>query len=331
MKRRALLGLAALTTLAPRLVLAAPVKKFRIYMVTWRGTTQVEKGFQDYLAAIKMPVEYIVRDAGQNPQKLNEFAEEILQLKPDLIYTWGTSVTLGLVGPWDKPKPALANIPTVFTLVAAPVGAKIVSSLEAHGRNLTGVYHVAPLETQLDAIRAYRPFKKIGVLYNEAEQNSVAVTREMETLAKAQGFTVVTRTFQRDAAGKPQPDGISDRVRALKDAGAEWLYLGADSYLFTKLGLVAAAALDAKLPTFAATEAVMNDKDAGVLAGLVSKYYSIGQFTAFKASQILAKGMAAQTIPVETLQRRAFIVRMDTAKKLGLLPPVALFNYAEFV
>jgi hypothetical protein len=34
---------------------------------------------------------------------------------------------------------------------------------------------------------------------------------------------------------------------------------------------------------------------------------------------------------VETLKRFSFIVRMDAARKIGLLPPVSLFNYAEFV
>jgi putative ABC transport system substrate-binding protein len=241
-----------------------------------------------------------------------------------------------VVGPYDAGdagdarKGYIQDIPAVFTLVASPVGAHIVPSLAAPGRKLTGVYHVAPLDAQLAAMRAYRPFRKIGVLYNAAEQNSVAGVREMKVLAQRDNFEVVEKTFGRDAAGKPQAEGIAERVAELKRAGAEWLYIGPDTFLFTRLADVTAAAEQAKLPTFASTEAVI-ESPAGVLAGLVSKYYSIGQFTALKAEQILVGKIPPQQIAVETLKRFAFVVRMETAKKLGVLPPVALFNYAEFL
>ncbi len=335
MKRRDLLRLSALSALAgvaPGRLLAQPAPPaFRIYMVTWRGATAVEKGFRDYLAASKVPVEYIVRDAGQNPKRLAEFVAEIRSLKPDLVYTWGTSATLGIVGPWDKPQEGVRDIPAVFTLVASPVAVKLVPSLAASDRNLTGVSHMAPLAAQLNAIRAYRPFDRLGVIYNLAEQNSVVGVREMQELARVQGWKLLERTFRRDASGKPLSDGIADLVAELKADGAQWLYIGADSYLTTQLGAVAGAALAEKLPTFATTEAVVGDNEAGVLAGLVSKYYSVGQFTAHKAAQILVQKMPPQAIPVETLQRFSFIVRMATAKKVGALPPVGLFNYVEFV
>jgi putative ABC transport system substrate-binding protein len=90
---------------------------------------------------------------------------------------------------------------------------------------------------------------------------------------------------------------------------------------------IAAAAMDAKLPTFSATEGVLG-ASAPILAGLVSSYYTIGQFAGFKAEQILAKDIAARDIPIETLTRYSFVVRMDVAKALGVLPPVSLFNHA---
>ena len=344
MKRRELLGLAALAAMAgvsgliarPAWSQAAP---FRIYMVTWRGLTNVEKGFKDYFAARKIPVEYIMRDAGQNPQRLAGFVEEIRQLRPDLVYTWGTSVTLGIAGPYnahdahdvrDARGGFIGDIPVVFALVASPVGARIVPSLDAPGRKLTGVSHIAPLASQLAAMRAYRPFKKIGVLYNAAEQNSVLGVQELKAIGLRENFAIIDRTFHRDAAGKPSAQGVAELVLELKRDGAEWLYIGPDSFLFTVLAEVTAAAAQVKLPSFASTEAVF-ESPAGVLAGLVSKYHSVGQFAAFKAEQILAGKVPPATIPVETLKRFSFLVRMSAARKFGMLPPVALFNYAEFL
>lgn len=340
MKRRDILALgvlsavgadAALALLAPGRLLAHDLARpYRIYMVTWRGLTDVERGFKEYMASRKIAIEYIMRDAEQNPKRLAEFVEEILRLKPDLVYTWGTSATIGIVGKQGNSGGFIEDIPTVFTMVASPVGANLVPNLLSSGRNITGVSHFAPLSAQLAAMASYQPFSKIGVLYNSAEQNSLAGVRELRGLAVQDGFQLFEQTFRRNAAGKPVAEGIAERVRALKAAGASWLYIGSDSYLFTQLDIVVAAANACNLATFATTEAVINSP-AGVLAGLVCKYFSVGQFTAYKAEQILVKKRAASDIPIETLKRFSLIIRIEAAKKLGKLPPLELFNYAEFI
>ena len=48
----------------------------------------------------------------------------------------------------------------------------------------------------------------------------------------------------------------------------------------------------------------------------------------YKAEQILVNKKRARDVPIETLSRYSFIVRMDVARQLDMLPPVALFNYA---
>lgn len=332
MRRRLLGGLAgaaALATVGSVASLAQPAGARRIYGVTWRGRTQVEQGLTDYLGNSGLPLDFTWRDAAQDTARLAEFAREIRETKPDLVYTWGTPPTLGLAGPHDKVDPAkhVTQIPILFALVASPVGAKLVPALKDQGRDVTGVYHVAAIASQLEAMRAYRKFSKVGLLYNAAELNSVATASAIRDLAKARGFEVIEQAFARSADGKPQPTGIEDKVAALKRAGAEWLYLGPDTYLFSQVDRIAAAAMEAKLPTFSATEAVLNAR-APILTGLVSSYYTIGQFAGFKARQILAQGVRARDIPIETLTRYSFIVRMEVAKALGVLPPVSLFNHA---
>ncbi len=305
-------------------------RPYRIYMVTWRGETSVEKGFRDYLASRQVAIEYVVRDAAQNPQRLAEFVSEIRILKPDLVYTWGTAATLGVVGSHEQRSGFIDHIPVIFTMVATPVGAKVVNSLASSTRNVTGVYHVAPTVSLLAAMRAYRPFRKIGVLYDGGAAASLAGVRELKELARQEGFELLEKTFRRDASGMHLAVGIADSVRELKLAGAEWLYNTPDVAFFTRLSEVAAAAASERLPIFTTTEAVMQSR-AGVLAGLVGKYYEIGQFTAYKAEQILVKKRAPESIPIETLKHFSFMVRMSVAKHIKVLPPLALFNYAEFI
>lgn len=330
--RRQLMAAAATTLpLLGQARAATSTRPFRIFAVTFRGMTDVERGFEEYFSSRKTPVDITFRDINRDVTRMPAILDEIREAKPDLIYAWGTSVTLGVVGPYDGVVKGqhIANIPTVFTLVAAPVQAKIVPDLVNHNRNLTGVTHVVPTESQIRAIAAYRPFETLGVLYTPTERNSVVVLEEIRRLGRDRGFHTVERTFRLDANRKPIADGAADLVRELKEAGAQWLYLPPDSFLGTLAeGIIVPAAMALGLPTFASTEQLMQ---AGALSGLVSRYYSVGQFTAHKAERILVGKQTPQSVPVEALKRFSYQIRMSAARDLKLPPPLPMMGYAELI
>jgi ABC-type uncharacterized transport system substrate-binding protein len=310
---------------------AQSTRPFRIYAITFRGMTDVERGFQEYFAARRIPVQITWRDLNRDPARMPGFIDEIRATKPDLIYTWGTSVTLGVVGTYDAYDAAkhIADIPVVFTLVAAPVLAKIVPDLKAPRRNVTGVFHVAPTEAQIRAMASYRPFKSIGILYTPTEQNSVVVVEEVREVSRRLGFAVIAKPLKLDAAKKVTAEGAPEMIRELKEQKVDWLYLPPDSYLGTQAkSVIIPAAMENRLPTFASTEQLV---ETGALMGLVSRYHSIGQFTAYKAEQILVQKVPPSRIPVETLTRFSLQVRMDVAEALKLPPPLPMFNYAELI
>ncbi len=327
----AFVGIGAPTYAQARPKQANAPAPYRIYAVTFRGMTDVEKGFKEHFAARNIPVEITFRDLNRDATRLPEFIQEIRATRPDLIYTWGTSVTLGVVGPYDATDRSryITDIPVIFTLVAAPVLAKLAPDLSSSRRNLTGVYHVAPTEAQIRTMASYRPFDTLGVLYTPSEQNSVVIIDEIRMLARKNAFTVVDRTFRLDANRKVTAEGAADLVRELKEAKAQWLYLPPDSFLGTQAqDVIIPAAMEAGLPTFASTEQLM---EAGALAGLVSRYYSIGQFTAYKAEQILVGKTNPAAIPIETLKRFSFQIRMEAAERLKFPPPLPMLNYAELI
>jgi putative ABC transport system substrate-binding protein len=309
----------------------SPGRPYRIYAITFRGMTDVERGFQEYFAARRIPVQITWRDLNREASKMPGFIDEIRATRPDLVYTWGTSVTLGVVGTYDAYDPSkhITDIPVVFTLVAAPVLAKIVPDLKASRRNVTGVFHVAPTEAQIRAMASYRPFKSIGILYTPTEQNSVVVVDEVREVSKRLGFAVIAKPLKLDSAKKVTAEGAPDMIRELKEQKVDWLYLPPDSYLGTQAkSVIIPAAMEQRLPTFASTEQLM---ETGALTGLVSRYHSIGQFTAYKAEQILVHKVPPSRIPVETLTRFSLQVRMDVAEALKLPPPLPMFNYAELI
>jgi putative tryptophan/tyrosine transport system substrate-binding protein len=306
-------------------------KPYRIYAITYRGRTDIEKGFEEYFRSRRIRVEIMWRDVNLDSTRLPGLIQEIRAVKPDLVYTFGTSVTLGVVGPHDAVDPVqhVVDTPVVFTLVAAPVLAKIVPDLKSSARNVTGVSHVAPTETQFRAMASYRPFQQVGILYTPTERNSVVLLDEIRKLGRKMGFKTVERKFRLDASGKVTAEGAVELVHQIKQANAQWLYLPPDSFLGTQAkDVIIPAAMAAGLPTFASTEQLM---DTGALTALVSPYFTVGQFTAHKAKQILVDGVPAKDIPVETLKRLSFKVRMDAVEQLNLPPPLSLFNYAEII
>jgi putative tryptophan/tyrosine transport system substrate-binding protein len=331
-RRRALLraaGAACAWLATP--ALSAGARPLRIYMMLYRGQSAVEKGFRDYFAVNGIAVDLIVRDVAQDIARVPRLVAEARAMQADLIYTWGTPVTLAVAGREGAIDPAIhvTDIPIVFTMVASPLGSGLVRSLASSGRNLTGACHVVPLQQQLSAMRAYRRFERIAVIYNPAEPNSVQNVAEWRSLAAAQRLQLLEKPVPLDVRGQPEAAALPRLVAGLAAQATQLLYIGPDSFLAANRKALTQAALAQRLPTFAATEVQLRDGKA--LFGLVSGYESVGRLTAHKAAQILVHRMAPSAIPIETLARFSYLVNMAVAAKLDLYPPLKVINYAELL
>jgi putative ABC transport system substrate-binding protein len=298
-------------------------------MILFRGWEEACDGFRDYFAARRIPVELIVRDVAQDLSRVYGFVREAHETRPDLVYLWGTSLTMAALGPWDGHDPArhLTGIPVVFNIVTDPVGNRVVRSREAPGRPVTGTEYIAPVGVQLEAMSAYRTYRRIAAVFNPLEQNSVITLQEMASLLPELGAELIRLPVPLRADGRPTPSVIPQLVGEARRAGADWLYIPPDTFLNDHRAALTAAALAEGLPSFSASERFVAFADG--LAGLVSRYYSVGAFTALKAEQILVGQRAPESIPVETLTRFSYLIRMDTARMLRAYPPVGLLRIAE--
>lgn len=303
--------------------LAAP----HVVLVTPRGETVMERVFMDELKRRVGPVRFtLVKPDVAQPAAMAALPERIRQEKPDLIYTWGTPTTVAVAGAHDAPK--IADIPIVFTVVADPLRAKLVTNLKAPGRNLTGTSHLAPMAVQLDAMRSYRPFKTLGVVYNPKEANTRFMLEDLTAEAKQNGLELLIESVGLNAAGEPDPATLAPQIDQLKARGAEWLYLGPDTFVaFTHRQLTTDAAVKAGLPSFSANESAI--RDANALFGLFSPVENMARFVAFKAAQILKGEKKVAEVPIETLQRFSVLVNMCVAQTLRVYPPMSLLSYAD--
>ena len=323
--RRGLLAASTLLLATPSLAQARP---HRITMLLFRGWEEACDGFRDHFAARRIPVELTVRDVAQDLRRLPAMIAEIRETKPDLVYLWGTSLAIAALGPWDAVNPArhITGVPVVFNIVTDPVGNKLVRAADAPGRPVTGTEYIASAEVQMRAMARYRAYSRVAAIFNPNERNSLSVVAQMRALL---GDGLVELPVALDAARRPDPASIPGLVAEARMAGVDWLYIPPDTFLNDHRAVLTRSALEAGLPTFAASERFVQFAEG--LAGLVSRYYSVGAFTGFKAEQILRQGRTPETIPVETLTRMSFLVRMDSARRLRSFPPVGLLRVAETV
>lgn len=325
-----LLALVLAAAPAPAAETGVPQRPYRIYMALYRGWEEAAQGFKDYFTNQNIPVELIVRDAGQDRDKIKGFAAEAKTLGVDLVFTWGTSVTQEMLGPWDAPDPTrhITDIPAVFAIVSQPVGAKVVPNLVSSGRNITGTSYLVPVETQLSLIQSYRAFSRLGMVYNPLEKNSLVAIEELTTQGRAMGFELTAVPVD-VIDGKPSPASIPAKVAEVKEAGVDFLYIPPDTFLNVNRDLLTEAALERKLPTFAAAEnPVLTSK---AMFGGVYRYYTVGQLTAYKAEQILVHGKKPADIPIDAPKRLSIIINMPVVRALGFYPPMNLLGVAEVI
>jgi putative ABC transport system substrate-binding protein len=324
--------LVALLVLAAGPATLAREGPFTILMVVWRGCEDACRGFQDYLRERGIAAEVVVRDAARDRNALAGFVREAKERKIDLVVTWGTSVTRGIVGAIDAVDPAshVTEIPVVFMIVADPVGAKIVAGYDSSGRaNITGTRNRVPEAVQMKAIRAYRPFKRLGLVYNKNELNSVLNADRIAALAADMGFELITHDLPLKKNGKPSADDIPAALRAMKQAEVDFVYVGSSSFLMANRDRFTREALAMGLPVAAAYEAMAAKSHA--LVAVASRYYNVGRLAGFQAEQVLMEDIPPIDIPIRSLSRFSYVVNMETARRLAVYPPLAVLRYAEVV
>ncbi len=305
-------------------------KPFRILAVVWRGETQVEQGFRDYLVQRGIRFEMTVRNLELDRDNAPAIIEEIERVRPDLVYTWGTGTTQSILGKLetDNPESYVREIPAVFTLVAYPKAAGIVESYENTGRPVTGVAFLAPVEAQLKTILAYRPFTTIAVIYDRTAGNSRINVDGLREAAPKVGVELIELPIPLGENGKPDAALLPRLVEQAKERGAEILYMGPDSFLTRHAKSYTSAAIAAELPVFAATQAPL--KNSRAMFGLVSDYHTLGKLTALQAERILVEKRRPEDLPVARLGRYKLWINKDVMREIGMYPPMDMIAIADF-
>jgi putative ABC transport system substrate-binding protein len=321
-RRRRLLVAAGLLAAAAPAVRAHHARPHvpRVYMILYRGETEVETGFRQWFAEHRLEAEFLARSVDMDAGRVPSLLEEARTWKADLIYTWGTPVSMAVAA-------AEFDIPILFTMVAAPIAAGLVRNLASSQRNLTGVSHVVPARQQMNAIRNYRHFDRIGAIYNPNEVNARVSVRDMRAEAERAATEFICRPLPLDDKLQPRADAIPGILKEFAELGVQLVYVGPDSFLASQRKLLTETALALGLPVFSAAEVALRDGRA--LYGLVAGYNIVGRLTAHKAAQILYHRVKPAALPIETPGSYSYLVNMDVARQLGMMPPARVLQIAE--
>lgn len=211
---------------------------------------------------------------------------------------------------------ARGSVPVVFSAVTDPVAAKLVPSWE-HPGAVTGVSDALPLADHLALIKEAVPaLKKLGVLFNPGEVNSVSTVAELKKLAGSAGVVIVEA---------PAPDTNSVLAAARSLVGkADAVFVPTDNTVVSAFEAVVKVGKDAKLPVFAADTGSV---PRGAVAALGFDYYQVGRQTGRVVAEIL-RGRKTADIPVRGVEARDLWLNPASAQAMGLTLPEAMVKRA---
>lgn len=257
-----------------------------ILIITWRGTTEAEDGFVRKLETLGVDADFEYFDARRSEDELALFLRDNLDhLKSkDLIYTFGTTASLTVQNF------GAGGVPHVFNIVADPVGAGLVLSLDQPPDGLTGVKMSLSPDTNLDLLRKIYSFSSVAILFDPREPNAIAETDRLTQAAEALGIKAVRLRFSPDADEKDLQ--IAALKPQLRSVGA--LYVTASSS-FAAHAEAIAELVPPDLVSIGSSTAYVTE---GIMLAFGTEYRERGEAAARMAAKILLEKVPPGSLPV---------------------------------
>lgn len=309
MRRREFIALIGASTALPFAARAQrPAKMARIGYLTFRTPNSTDDAFLlglrelNWTEAQNIVIER--RHPAGNVDRLNEFAAELVRMKPDVIVTAAGAATQAV-------KDANGSVPIVFLAVGDPVGQRLVESLSHPGGNVTGVsFDVTPDITakQVQLLTEAIPnLSRIAVLWNSASP----FLRSCWSAVQAAAPALRVNLQSVEVLDAKQFERAFDMMTHDR---AEALIVLSDSFAtFNQLRLSELAAAH-RLP------AIYGHSGYVAAGGLMSYGPSLASVYRRGASYVdkILKGANTADLPVEQPTKFELVVNLKAVRSLGL-------------
>lgn len=227
------------------------------------------------------------QSAQGNPTLAAQIAQKFMSDKPDAIVGIATIAAQAAMAATKD-----TDIPVVFSSVTDPIGAKLVTSLEAPGGHVTGVSNFVSVESQFKLFKRVLPtLKTLGIIYNPGEANSIALNAMMEKAAPSFDLTMVMAVASKTSDVMAATRSLCGKVDAV--------FVNNDSTALSAFKSVVKAAQACGIPAFVSD---IDIADHGALAALGPDQREVGRQTARMVDFIL-KNPDKPLPPVEFPQK----------------------------
>ena len=256
------------------------------------------------------------RYAEGNAGRFQEFAEEMVRLKADLIVVITTPAALAA-------KKATTTIPIVFPTAIDPVGTGVISSLHHPGGNVTGgaILFAEVSAKRLELLKEVVPgLARTAVVWNAANPANVLAWNETQRAAHTLGVTL------QSYAVKDRRD-LEGAFAVMAEASPDALFVLEDALTAQYQQEIADFATQHHLPSmFAASDGVK----AG---GLMSYGVDVSEIMRRGATYVdkILKGAKPSDLPMEQATKFELVLNLRTARALGLSIPAVLLATADEV
>ncbi|WP_057768291.1 ABC transporter substrate-binding protein [Cytobacillus praedii] len=214
------------------------------------------------------------------------------------------------------------EIPTLFTAITDPVGAELVESFEKPGGNVTGTSDTHPdaIKNTMNAIKRFFPdAKKVGMIYNSGEPNSVVNVENAKKALKELGLEAVETTISASSEVKQAAESLVGR--------ADVFYIPKDNTVVSALESVITVANEKDIPTFVGES---DSVKRGTFASYGFEYHDLGYTTGKMAVEIL-KGKKPSEIPVGFPESLELVINKAAAEQKGITLTEEMFKDARIV
>jgi putative ABC transport system substrate-binding protein len=257
------------------------------------------------------------RWAENKKDRLQALAAELVELKVDLILTFGSPAVAAA-------KQASSTIPIVMALSGDPVGVGLIASLGRPGGNVTGMTDNATALSakRLEILKEVVPTASlIAVLWNAQDQAMTLRYREIDRAAAVLGVSVQPLAVR-------EPDDFDHALAAMDRQRPDALFMVTDSLTNLNRKRVLDYAETNRIPAMYEYGSLVRE---GGLMSYGPSFDDMFRSAAVYVDKIL-KGAKPGELPVEQPIRYYLVVNLKTAKALGLtLAPSLLLRADEVI
>ena len=247
---------------------------------------------------------------------MNQIITNFIAQDVDLMVGVATPVAMGMQAATED-----NGLPVVFAAVSDPLGAGLVSSLEAPGANITGSSDYLDTNAVMNLIFALKPDADlIGLLYNVGEDSSTAPIAAAKEYLDRKGVAYVERTGT-------TVDEVMLAAEALVSDGVDAVFTPTDNTVMTAELSIYETFAQAGIPHFTGADSFALN---GAFLGYGVDYANLGVETGNMVAEILLGGKDPGTLPVLTFDNGTATVNTDICEELGLDFDAVAETFAPF-